>query len=71
MEVRIVVRAVIVACLDPLTVEELWKRVIYVFGGPQQLQLKVFGYETPFDFLKSIPDVVQVFIYLYNSQVKL
>lgn len=59
-ELKIVVRSVIVACQESLTIEELWKRVIYVFGGPQQLQLKMFGYETPFDFLKSIPDIVQL-----------
>ncbi|XP_022182347.1 uncharacterized protein LOC111042113 [Myzus persicae] len=60
MELKIVVRSVLVACKNCLTVEELWKRTIYVFGGPQQLQLKLFGYDTPFDFLKSIPDVVQL-----------
>lgn len=60
MELKIVVRSVIVACKNQLTIDELWKRVIYVFGGPQQVQLKLFGYDTPFDFLKCIPDIVQL-----------
>lgn len=60
MELKIVVRSVLVACKNQLTVDELWKRTIYVFGGPQQLQLKLFGYDTPYDFLKSIPDIVQL-----------
>lgn len=62
-EVKIVVRSILVSCSDALTVSELWKRTINVFGGHSCIQLNVFGYETPFDFLKSIPDVVQVFIF--------
>jgi len=61
-ELKIVVRSVLVACRNSLTVEELWKKVTYIFGGPQQLQTQISSYRTPFNFLKSIPDVVQVFI---------
>jgi hypothetical protein len=61
-ELKLVVRCAIVATLDALTIEELWKKVIYVFGGPSHINLNVFGYDTFFDFLKSIPDVVQVSI---------
>lgn len=60
MELKIVARSVLVACKNQLTVDEFWKRTLYVYGGPQKLQLKMFGYETPFDFLKSIPDIVQL-----------
>lgn len=59
-ELKLVVRCAIVATLDALTIEELWEKVIYVFGGPSHVNLNVFGYDTVFDFLKSIPDVVQV-----------
>ncbi|XP_025414906.1 uncharacterized protein LOC112686707 [Sipha flava] len=59
-ELKLVVRCAIVATLDALTIEELWKKVIYVFGGPSHINLNVFGYDTFFDFLKSIPDVVQL-----------
>jgi len=61
MELKIVVRSVIVACRNQLTVDELWKKTIHVFEGQQlQVQLKLFDYDTPLDFLKSIPDVVQL-----------
>jgi len=60
MELKIVVRSIIVACKNQLTIDELWKRTNYVFGGPQQVQLKLFGYDTPLDFLKSVPDIVQL-----------
>ncbi|XP_026817471.1 uncharacterized protein LOC113556613 isoform X2 [Rhopalosiphum maidis] len=59
-ELKIVVRSVLVACQNSLTVEELWKKVTYIFGKPQQLQTQISGYRTPFNFLKSIPDVVQL-----------
>uniref|UniRef100_A0A2H8TL94 Tudor domain-containing protein 5 n=1 Tax=Melanaphis sacchari TaxID=742174 RepID=A0A2H8TL94_9HEMI len=59
-ELKIVIRSVLVACQNPLTVEELWKKVTYMFGGPQKLQIQMHGHMTPFDFLKSIPDVVQL-----------
>ncbi|XP_060856292.1 uncharacterized protein LOC132934018 [Metopolophium dirhodum] len=77
-ELKIVVRSVIVACKNQLTVNELWKRTIYEFGRPQlQVQLKLFGYDTPLDFLKSIPDVVQLedpedtnsIVYLVSSKL--
>lgn len=60
MELKIVLRSVLVACKNALTIDELWKRTIYVFGGPHQIQLKLFGYETPYDLLKNITDVVQL-----------
>lgn len=59
-ELKIVVRCVVVACKEALTVDELWKKLTHVFGGPHCVQLNIFGYDTFFDYLKSIPDVVQV-----------
>jgi len=61
-ELKLVVRSVLVACQYSLTVEELWKKITYIFGGPQKLQIQIIGYNTHYEFLKSIPDVVQVFI---------
>lgn len=61
-ELRLVVRSALVACQNPLTVEELWKKITYIFGGPENLQIQIIGYNTHFEFLKSIPDVVQVCI---------
>ncbi|CAH1731848.1 unnamed protein product [Aphis gossypii] len=59
-ELKLVVRSVLVACQNSLTVEELWKKITYIFGGPQKLQIQIIGYNTHFDFLKTIPDVVQL-----------
>lgn len=61
-ELKIIVRCVLVASIDALTIEELWKRVMYILGGPHVVQLQLFGYDTVLDFLKNIPDVVQVHI---------
>lgn len=69
-ELKIIVRCVLVASIEPLTIDELWKKVIFIFGGPQCVQLKLFGYDTVFDFLQSIPDTCQVEVQLI-IQVKL
>lgn len=59
-ELKIIVRCTLVASIEALTVEELWKKVTFVFGGPHCVQLKLFGYDTVLDFLNSIPDILQV-----------
>lgn len=61
-ELKIIVRCTLVACIEPLTINELWKKVEHIIGGPHCVQLQLFGYDTVFDFLKDIPDVVQVCI---------
>lgn len=63
-ELKIIVRCVVVACKEALTIDELWKKVLHVLGGPHCVQLSLFGYDTVFDYLKSIPDVVQVHLIL-------
>lgn len=59
-EIKIIIRCTLVACIEPLTINELWEKVIYILGGPQCVQLKMFGYDTVFDFLQSLPDTCQV-----------
>lgn len=59
-ELKIVIRCVLVASLEALTIDELWRKVIHVFGGPHCVPLNVFGYNTPYELLQAIPDVVQV-----------
>lgn len=66
-ELKLVVRCAVVATLDALTIEELWKKVIYVFGGPSHVRLDIFGYNSVFDFFKSIPDIVQVKLMLQST----
>lgn len=66
-ELKLIVRCVLVATFESLTIEELWKKVLNVFGGPYAVQLQLFGYDTVIDFLKSIPDVVQVYLILLDT----
>jgi len=61
-ELKTIVRCVLVATIDALTIDELWKKVTHMLGGPHVIQLELFGYDTVLDFLKNIPDVVQVHI---------
>lgn len=66
-ELKLIVRCVLVATVESLTIKELWKKTLNVLGGPHVVQLQVFGYDTVFDFLKSIPDVVQVHLILLEK----
>lgn len=59
IELKIVVRCVLVSCIEALTIEELWNRIEIIFG-PNNIKLTLFGYNSFFEFLQNIPDVVQV-----------
>jgi len=55
------IRGVLVATMYPLTVDELWKRIVYVLGEKEALNLsRHFGFHTPFDLFMNIPHIVQV-----------
>ncbi|XP_050525426.1 uncharacterized protein LOC126896564 [Daktulosphaira vitifoliae] len=59
-ELKLIVRCVLVATLEALTIEELWKKVTYLFGGPYSVKLDLFGFNSVHDFLKSIPDIAEL-----------
>ncbi|XP_050443222.1 uncharacterized protein LOC126847164 [Adelges cooleyi] len=59
-ELKLVVRCVLTATLDALTIEELWTRVNYVFGGRNKVQLDMFGFYSLLEFFTSVPDIVQL-----------
>lgn len=59
-DLKIVIRSILVACMEALTVEELWDKLTRMYDGPQSIQTKLFGFDTFFELLKNIPDVVKV-----------
>lgn len=57
---KITIRSILVATMDALTVEELWDKLIKMYDGAHNIQLHLFGYNTFFELLMHIPNVVQV-----------
>lgn len=68
MELKIVIRCVLVSCIEALTIEELWNKIEIIFG-PNYINLTIFGYNSVFEFLQSIPDVVQVLEILFAKVI--
>lgn len=68
MELKIVIRCVLASCIEALTIEELWNGIKIIFG-PNNIKLTMFGYNSVFEFLQSIPDVVQVLEVLFAKVI--
>lgn len=59
-ELKLIIRCVLTATQESLTVEELWPKVIHAFGGgPNCVQLSTFNFLSFDELLKCIPDIVQ------------
>ncbi|VVC24370.1 OST-HTH/LOTUS domain,Tudor domain [Cinara cedri] len=59
-DLKTVIRSILVATFEAMTVEELLAKVIQMFDGPHNVQFEHFGYDTFFQLLQHIPDVVQL-----------